>query len=47
MHQHTEASPAVETAEDPGGTADATTDEEEMVAESMATEAMKPEGTAT
>ena len=38
---------AEETTEDSGGTADATTDEEEMVAWSTATEATEAAGTAT
>ena len=47
MHRHTEASTAEETTEDPEGTADATTDGEEMDVENTATEATEAAGTAT
>ena len=47
MHHLTEASMDEEMTGDPGGTADATTEEEDMVAGSMATEATEPGGTAT
>ena len=47
MHQHTGVSLAEETTGDPGGTAAATTEEEDMVAESLETEATEPGGTAT
>ena len=47
MHQHAEASMTEETTEDPGGTADATTEEEDMVAWSTQTEATEAAGATT
>ena len=47
MHQLTDASTDEEITEDPGGTAAATTDGEDTVAESMAIEATEPVGKAT
>ena len=47
MHRLTETSMDERMTEDPGGTADATTEEEDMFAGSMATEATEPGGTAT
>ena len=47
MNQHTEPSMAEKMTEDPGGTADATTGGEDMVAWSTLTEAMEAVGTTT
>ena len=47
MHRHTEVSTDEGMTEDPGGTADATTEEEDVVARSMAVEDAEPGGTAT
>ena len=47
MRQHTEASQTVVTAEDPGGTADATTDGEDMVVENTPIEATEAVGMMT
>ena len=46
-HRHTEASRAEETTEDPGGTADATTEREDMEVEITATEATEAAGMTT